>query len=275
MACLSNSGGFSWGNNWGSNLADDYGEDVAADVNGESYQAANFGISIESVARRDNAGNGYWGVASTGATALAVQSMACDGAHNVYIGGSLVGSMTWNGASLGSSGSNDIYVSKWDLQSTQQWQFVLGGVGADAVQEIAIGPTNTVFIAGIFTGHVDFNPSFSATNYLTAVGGTDVFIMRLGATNVGIDDQITPSNSFYAYPNPASDVLTISFSKTAMTASTLRLYTFDGKCVMAKDISFSNESSQTLDISTLSPGMYLLDVQQGEKHEKQKIMKID
>ncbi|MBK9637794.1 MAG: T9SS type A sorting domain-containing protein [Bacteroidetes bacterium] len=267
-------GTFNWGNNWGSNLVDDYGEAITAASNGETFQAANFGNSIESIALRDATGAGVWGVPSTGATFLSVQSLDCDASYNVYMAGNLVGSMTWNGPSLGSAGSNDIYVAKWNGLSTQQWQFRLGGVGSDAAYEIAIGPNNTVFIAGVFSGNVDFNPS-GATNNLTSVGGTDIFIMRLGATTVGLDEPTLFANSFYAYPNPVSDVLTISFSKTVMKESTLRLFSMDGKCVLSNDISVISDQEYLLNTSSLPAGMYVLDVQQGEKHEQQKVLKFE
>jgi hypothetical protein len=274
LLSMTTSSGFNWGNNWGSSFADDFGEAVTADANGESFQAGNFGLSIESVARRDNAGNGYWAVPSTGATYLSVQSLDCDYLHNVYIAGNLVGSMTWNGPSLGAVGSNDIYVAKWDGSSAQQWQFRLGGNGADAAQEIVAGPNNTVFIAGIFTGNVDFNPS-SATNNLTAVGGTDMFIMRLGSPVVGLDDPSFVANSFYAYPNPTTDNLTIEFPKSASNEISLRLFSIDGKCVISNEISTINNQAYSLNLSSLPVGMYILDVQQGEKHEQQKILKYE
>jgi hypothetical protein len=267
-------GTFNWGNNWGSNLVDDYGEAVTAASSGETFQAANFGYSIESIAFRDATGAGVWGVPSSGATFLSVQSLDCDASYNVYMAGNLVGSMTWNGPSLGSAGSNDIYVAKWNGLSTQQWQFRLGGVGSDAAYEVAIGPSNTVFIAGIFSGNVDFNPS-SATNTLSSVGGTDMFMMRLGATTVGLDDPLFVSNSFYAYPNPATDILTVSFAKTAMIESTLRLFAMDGKCVITKEVLANNDQEYELNVSSLPAGMYILELQQGEKHEQQKIVKFE
>lgn len=274
MLSMTSAGAFNWGNNWGQSISEDAGEDIVADVNGESYQAANFSISIESIARRDNAGNGYWGVASTGATGISMQSLDCDASHNVYMGGYLAGSMTWNGPSLGSSGSTDIYVAKWNNQSTQQWQFVLGGVGADAAYKVVAGPNNTVFVAGVFSGNVDFNPSTSASNYLTSVGGTDMFIMRLGSTITGMEENNLVANSFYAYPNPASDELQVSFSKTGMQEGVIRLFSMDGKCVLTENILLNNEQTQSLHISSLASGIYILDVQQAGGHQQQKVVKF-
>ncbi len=273
MLSMTTAGAFNWGNNWGQSLTNDTGEDIVADANGESFQAANFGSTIESIARRDNAGNGYWGVATTGATAISMQSLACDGSHSIYMAGYLAGSMSWNSNSLGSSGSTDIFVGKWTNQSVFQWQFVIGGVGGDAAYEVAIGPNNTVFVAGVFSGNVDFNPSMSATNYLTSVGGTDMFIMRLGSTITGMEENSLVANSFYAYPNPTSDELHVSFSKTGMQEGVIRLLSMDGKCVLTENISVNNEQTQTLDISSLSAGMYILDVQQENGHQQQKVLK--
>lgn len=99
--------------------------------------------------------------------------------------------------------------------------------------------------------------------------------MRLGATTVGLDDANFVSSSYYTYPNPVNDRLTISFSNTAMKESTLRLFSMDGKCMLANDISFNSNQEYSLNVSNLPAGMYVLDLQQGEKHEQQKIVKFE
>lgn len=55
--------------------------------------------------------------------------------------------------------------------------FRLGEFGADAVKAVATDPAGNIFVAGEFTGSVDFDPS-SASRILSSLGGTDVFVAR-------------------------------------------------------------------------------------------------
>lgn len=55
--------------------------------------------------------------------------------------------------------------------------FRLGEFGPDVVKAVATDPGGNIFIAGEFTGSVDFDPSPSAL-ILTSLGGTDVFLAR-------------------------------------------------------------------------------------------------
>ncbi|MFN2315139.1 MAG: hypothetical protein ABR551_08765 [Gemmatimonadales bacterium] len=55
--------------------------------------------------------------------------------------------------------------------------FRLGEFGADAVKALATDPAGNIFVAGEFTGSVDFDPS-SASRILGSLGGTDVFVAR-------------------------------------------------------------------------------------------------
>jgi hypothetical protein len=51
----------------------------------------------------------------------------------------------------------------------------LGGLGADAIEDVVADPDGSVYVAGRFTGTVDFDPGPDAKP-LTSLGGADVFL---------------------------------------------------------------------------------------------------
>ena len=60
------------------------------------------------------------------------------------------------------------------------------------------------------------------------------------------------------YPNPVSDIVTITVKNNG-TINNIALYDVSGKMIMAQKPT-SSLSTQTLDLSSVSKGMYLLEV---------------
>lgn len=83
-------------------------------------------------------------------------------------------------------------------------------------------------------------------------------------TTVGINDDLTAS-SFKVYPNPVTDVLTV----TTTEQGTLELFNLSGAEVMRKELSSEKE---TLDISALTPGLYIYQITNGTKTEQGKLL---
>jgi hypothetical protein len=67
------------------------------------------------------------------------------------------------------------------------------------------------------------------------------------------------SESLTVFPNPAMDVLNISFTENSGERTTLSVYNFSGQLMIEKSLSdFTDEVIAGLDISGLKPGLYLL-----------------
>lgn len=74
-----------------------------------------------------------------------------------------------------------------------------------------------------------------------------------------------PSNSVSIYPNPCTNTLNIAFSEQ-LGAIKINIYSVDGRLVQTK---WLQQSNNALNISDLSPGLYLLQIQQYEKELQQ------
>lgn len=85
---------------------------------------------------------------------------------------------------------------------------------------------------------------------------------------LGVEDQFLEEN-FAVYPNPVTNLLTVSFPVTSEVAK-LRLYNVLGNLV--KEFTLSS-TENTMDMSTLTAGMYILTVTSSEKINSFKIIK--
>jgi len=76
-----------------------------------------------------------------------------------------------------SSGMDDIYISKMDLNGNYIWVKTMGGTDSEQGVDIEIGPSGDVYIIGFFKSIFDFDPG-AGTSTLTPVGEKDIFVAR-------------------------------------------------------------------------------------------------
>ena len=80
-------------------------------------------------------------------------------------------------------------------------------------------------------------------------------------------------SSFNAYPNPAKDLLTISFSADKKDVYNIRLMDATGRLVHSNNYSASiGENQFQLNLSDLSKGIYLMELQNGSSIVQKKIV---
>lgn len=164
----------------------------------------------------------------------------------------------------------------------ENWTSVLAGQN---VQRITYSPlTNGVMVASLFSTQyqdtsirytVDAGQNWIAItpeqlNYINAyamaydfdgttinayLSTTDLGIMKVVIENIdlGINNPNAPESVISVYPNPASSVINIGVSKNAFDIQNTAIYSITGQKVL--------ESTQsTIDISSLAPGMYIINV---------------
>jgi len=79
------------------------------------------------------------------------------------------------GYSVGSNGTSDIFLIKYDSAGTFNYVKTFGGSGVDSGEDIFVTNTDEILIAGKFANTVDFDPS-SGTTSLTAGGNYNGFV---------------------------------------------------------------------------------------------------
>ena len=109
-------------------------------------------------------------------------SVWVDKTGNIYTTGYFAGTADFDPGSgvmnLTSSGSSDIFVQKVDASGNFLWVKSMGGTGFDYGQSIRTDNLGNVYVMGVFSHVVDFDPGSGITN-LTSSGNIDIFVQKL------------------------------------------------------------------------------------------------
>jgi len=168
------------------------------------------------VAKYNAAGSILWAFSLGGTGTELLRALTIDNSGNIYVGGLFTGTTTTsfdadpssntnNVTGATTSSSSDIFVAKYDgtltpaSTSFYKWAFVVGGTGADQVNDLAVDGSGNVYVGGQVTGTTsttfDADPS-SNTNNVSGAGSSssaDLFVAKYDGT-------LTPSSaSFYKW----------------------------------------------------------------------------
>ncbi len=72
--------------------------------------------------------------------------------------------------------------------------------------------------------------------------------------------EVTEQIVFGVYPNPVTDKVTISFKNVILQAKDVTVYDVAGKLQSVKQIRKVTDGSLSLDLSPLTPGVYMISV---------------
>ena len=178
---------FQWAKSAGG-ISYDYGFGVATDAAGNSFVAgefretANFGpLALTNAAsdtsdmylvKYDPTGNPVWARRSGGISTDSAKAVGVDTSGNVYVVGDFSGTASFGTNVFTSSGSEDMFLLKYDATGNLLWARKGGGTGHDFGLCLAAG-SNFCYVAGTFENVANF----SGTN-LASAGGYDIFIAK-------------------------------------------------------------------------------------------------
>ena len=141
------------------------------------------------VCKLDESGNFKWAKQMDGQRPDFGRGIGVDVNGNVYTTGIFEGTCdfdpgvgTYNLLALGSSGSQDTYVSKLDSAGNFVWAKQIGGTGgSDFVNFLALDSNANIFLTGFFEATADFDPGPGVYN-LTSAGDFDIFVCKLDSS---------------------------------------------------------------------------------------------
>jgi hypothetical protein len=124
----------------------------------------------------DADGNHLWSKRFGDVENDAAAHIATDALGNVLLTGNFHGTIDFGGAPLTSGGDADVFVTKLDADGNHVWSKAAGGPLAQAGVCVATDADGNGLFVGDFSGSIDFG-----AGALTAVGGTDSFVVKLDA----------------------------------------------------------------------------------------------
>lgn len=125
------------------------------------------------VAKIDQLGNALWSKRFGDASPQLALAVAVDNTDAVYVGGSMAGSVDFEGTLLTSAGGDDAFLAKFESDGKFVWAHNYGDTAKQAIRQLEVSKANVIIAAGEFAGTIDFMGAKE-----TAIGGTDVFLAR-------------------------------------------------------------------------------------------------
>jgi hypothetical protein len=101
-------------------------------------------------------------------------ALTIDASNNVYITADFLGTATFSGNSITSTGGADVLIIRYTSTGTLNLLQKGGGIGAEVVNDIAVAPDGSIIITGSFDGLTTTFSSLTATR----VGASDMFLAR-------------------------------------------------------------------------------------------------
>jgi hypothetical protein len=214
---------FHWAKGIGSK-GDESGNSLVVDKWGNSYTTGKFegtmdfdpgigtfnltsqGESDIFILKLDASGNFLWAKRIGGIVNDIGKSIAVDNSGNVYISGSFSGEVDFDPSAgifmLFPRNSGNLFLLKLDALGNFKWAKTNNTFNKD----LALDINDNVYITGVFSGMVDFNPSLD-TFYLTSKGN-DIYVLKLDSSGKFIF-----AKSFIGVENNYNGVSSISIDK--------------------------------------------------------------
>ncbi|KAB1156911.1 T9SS type A sorting domain-containing protein [Flavobacterium luteum] len=165
-----------------------------------------------------------------------------------------VGTNSNDGNVSGNHGGYDAWTIKFSATGVIQWQKCFGGTGNDGgvIFQLTDG-TYMVVGGGTYSNNGDISGNHDATT-------SDGFLIKLTAENLSTENFANKDIKYY--PNPMQNILHIDIEKE-----------FSGKIMDLTGKTLMNVTSKDIDVSSLSAGIYLLDIVSDGKRFTKKIIK--
>jgi len=147
------------------------------------------------------------------------RAVAADEAGDIYVTGSFAGTADFDpgpgGYDLTAVGSADVFVAKYTHGGVLVWAQSFGGTSSEYGRHIAVAADGSVYIAGTFSGTVDFDPG--PGEFLLTSSSTATFVLKLDSAGrfVWVKSLVPGITKLVVSRSDGGLLLTGSFSSTA------------------------------------------------------------
>jgi hypothetical protein len=208
------------------------------------------------------------------------EDVAIDNAGNFFLIGNLAYTTTFGEGinektlTFNENDKYSFYAAKFNNKGEFIWDILPKGIGngGGSGRGICTDLNNNVFLTGSFILSVAFG-----NTTLTAAEGTysaeDIFIAKIkddGTTAISRDIK---EKTFNIYPNPARNKLNIHYQPKELTGNiNFHIYNSTGALVHSAILPYSENISQSIDISSFSSGVYFVNLIDGEERVSRKFV---
>ena len=198
-------------------------------------------------------------------------SITTDTANNVYAAGYYRSpSMTFDSTTVFNAmgGVYDLFLTKYSSTGNFLWIKSVGGSLSEYATSISSDHSGNIYVGGYYSSSTLLFDANSITN----VGSNDMFLAKIGNTFTTSILELSKNNSISVSPNPATNLLTISFPANNIKSCTINLYDMMGEKMLDEII--THTSLYTINISTLPQGIYFMEVNMDNEKVVRKVVKM-
>ncbi|MEM7039450.1 MAG: T9SS type A sorting domain-containing protein, partial [Bacteroidota bacterium] len=218
---------------------------LVADAQGNIYAGGRFdtsfsmgGINLTSqgnldgyVAKLDMQGNVLWVRSMGGPRFDAVKDIELKSNGNLVVTGYFQGEMTFGNTTISGSDSLDqqVFIMELDPNGDMVWLNQGGGISLDAGAAIDVDANGYTYVLGTYNQSANFGQA-----NLTSQGSDDIFLIRMapdGAVSAEGPQSPEEVTGLAAFPNPASQEITLRFSLDKAADVKIQLRDIQGKVV--------------------------------------------
>ena len=178
------------------------------------------------------------------------------------------GSYTWNGMTYTQSG-NYSFTTVNNLGCDSLAILDLTIYDYPSPQIISSSPQLTVNVSGGNSPYTYLWNTGETTSSITPINNGNFYVDVLDANNclgsdsitvnfVGIENDFT--YEFQIFPNPSNENITLSSNFHINNPTKINIYNLTGKLVLSENVAIKNGSSENINVSSLRPGVYLLEI---------------
>ncbi|WP_310559821.1 SBBP repeat-containing protein [Flavobacterium sp.] len=226
------------------------------------------------IAKLDNLGNFVWAKKIHSTSRDNSRSLALDNQGSLYIAANIENPnfKIDNSPTIVASTTNfkNMVILKFDATGVLLAKNVLGSGSTLEALGLVIDSNYYVHTCGSYQNTTDFNPDTPVFN-LTSKGSLDTFIskMKLKNETLTINENNLLKN-IKLFPNPTSSKINLNFDNN-LEKAILKIISILGQTVLEKQNISGNNLS--LDVSSLSNGTYVVQLQEGSSISTSKFIK--
>ena len=158
-----------------------FSDTVDFDPGSGVFNLASIGNTNVFVQKLDSTGAFVWAKSIGGSSNDAGNAITTDNFGNVYLTGTFRGSGDFDPnagvRALTSQGGTDIFLMKLNQNGSFAWAVSFGGTSRDEGLSLTTDKSGNVYVAGLFSGRVDFNPG-PGLGAETSNGNTDAYVVK-------------------------------------------------------------------------------------------------
>jgi hypothetical protein len=178
------------------------------------------------------------------------------------------GSYIWNGMTYTQSGNYSFTtVNNLGCDSLAILDLII--YDYPSPQIISSSPQLTVNVSGGNSPYTYLWNTGETTSSITPINNGNFYVDVLDANNclgsdsiivnfVGIENDFT--YEFQIFPNPSNENITLSSNFYINNPTKINIYNLTGKLVLSENVAIKNGSSENINVSSLRPGVYLLEI---------------